>query len=210
MPQADKNAERKELLIEATVQTVAEYGLENTRTADICRIADINVAYMYRLFRDKEDLIAKAFDASDDRFLKTIMDNFPVLHYQSIEYEMRCRMLFMHCWEHILNRRMYTVFYVRYYYSLSFQKYSYEKHMLRYAGLLEKMKPAFPETVDVKAIMHHILDALLGMAMKQINDPQESDEAAGETNFGIIFSVVKNYINRDILSRQDVPKENAG
>ena len=48
-------------------------------------------------------------------------------------------------------------------------------------------------------IMHHILDSLLGMAMKQINDPQESDEAAAETNFGIIFSVVKNYINQDVL-----------
>lgn len=47
--------------------------------------------------------------------------------------------------------------------------------------------------------MHHILDSLLGMAMKQINDPQESDEAAAETNFGIIFSVVKNYINQDVL-----------
>lgn len=63
------------------------------------------------------------------------------------------------------------------------------------------MKPAFPETANVKAILHHILDALLGMAMKQINDPQESDEAAAETNFGIIFSVVKNYINQDALKQ---------
>lgn len=71
--------------------------------------------------------------------------------------------------------------------------------MKRYAGLIERMKPAFPETADVKVIMPHILDLLLGMAMKQINDPQESDEAAAETNFGIIFSVVKNYINQDVL-----------
>lgn len=131
--------------------------------------------------------------------MKTILDDFPVLHYQSIDYEMRCRVLFMRCWEHIMNRRMYTVFYVRYYYSSSFQKYAHDEHMKRYAGLIERMKPAFPETADVKVIMHHILDLLLGMAMKQINDPQESDEAAAETNFGIIFSVVKNYINQDVL-----------
>ena len=197
--QADKTAERKEKLIEATVQIIAEHGLENLRTAEICKIAGVNVAYLYDLFENKDDLIAQAFAASDERFLKTILDNFPVLHYQSIDYEMRCRVLFMRCWEHIINRRRYTVFYVRYYYSSSFQKYSYAEHMQRYAGLIEKMKPAFPETANVKAILHHIIDALLGMAMKQINDPQESDEAAAETNFGIIFSVVKNYINQDVL-----------
>lgn len=197
--QVDKTAERKEKLIEATVQIIAEHGLENLRTAEICKIAGVNVAYLYDLFENKDDLIAQAFAASDERFLKTILDNFPVLHYQSIDYEMRCRVLFMRCWEHIINRRRYTVFYVRYYYSSSFQKYSYAEHMQRYAGLNEKMKPAFPETANVKAILHHILDTLLGMAMKQINDPQESDEAAAETNFGIIFSVVKNYINQDVL-----------
>lgn len=199
MSQVDKTAERKEKLIEATVQIIAEHGLENLRTAEICKIAGVNVAYLYDLFENKDDLIAQAFAASDERFLKTILDNFPVLHYQSIDYEMRCRVLFMRCWEHIINRRMYTVFYVRYYYSSSFQKYAHDEHMKRYAGLIERMKPAFPETADVKVIMHHILDSLLGMAMKQINDPQESDEAAAETNFGIIFSVVKNYINQDVL-----------
>ena len=198
MSQVDKTAERKEKLIEATVQIIAEHGLENLRTAEVCKIAGVNVAYLYDLFENKDDLIAQAFAASDERFLKTILDNFPVLHYQSIDYEMRCRVLFMRCWEHIINRRRYTVFYVRYYYSSSFQKYSYAEHMQRYAGLIEKMKPAFPETANVKAILH-ILDTLLGMAMKQINDPQESDEAAAETNFGIIFSVVKNYINQDVL-----------
>ena len=203
MPQVDKTAERKEKLIEATVQIIADHGLENLRTAEICKSAGVNVAYLYDLFENKDDLIAKAFAVSDERFLKTILDNFPVLHYQSIDYEMRCRVLFMRCWEHIMNRRRYTVFYVRYYYSSSFQKYSYAEHMQRYAGLIEKMKPAFPETVDVKAILHHILDTLLGMAMKQISDPQENDEKVAETNFGIIFSVVKNYINQDVLNESN-------
>ena len=202
MSQVDKTAERKEKLIEATVQIISEHGLENLRTAEICKIAGVNVAYLYDLFENKDDLIAQAFAVSDERFLKTILDNFPVLHYQSIDYEMRCRVLFMRCWEHIMNRRMYTVFYVRYYYSSLFQKHSCAEHMQRYAGLIEKMKPAFPETADVKVILHHILDSLLGMEMKQINDPEKSDEAAAEKNFGLIFSVVKSYINKEVLNEK--------
>ena len=86
MSQVDKTAERKEKLIEATVQIISEHGLENLRTAEICKIAGVNIAYLYDFFENKDDLIAQAFAASDERFLKTILDNFPVLHYQSIDY----------------------------------------------------------------------------------------------------------------------------
>ena len=120
LPQINRDNEKREKLIEATVRIIAEEGLENLRTAEICSISGVNVAHLYHLFENKDDLLAKAFAASDERFLKTILDNFPVLRYQRIEYEMRCRVLFMHCWEHIMNRRMYTVFYVRYYYSSLF------------------------------------------------------------------------------------------
>ena len=67
MSQADKTAERKEKLIEATVQIIAEHGLENLRTAEICKIAGVNVAYLYDLFENKDDLIAQAFAASAER-----------------------------------------------------------------------------------------------------------------------------------------------
>lgn len=67
MSQVDKTAERKEKLIEATVQIIAEHGLENLRTAEVCKIAGVNVAYLYDLFENKDDLIAQAFAASDER-----------------------------------------------------------------------------------------------------------------------------------------------
>ena len=74
MSQVDKTAERKEKLIEATVQIISEHGLENLRTAEICKIAGVNIAYLYDFFENKDDLIAQAFAASDERFLKTILD----------------------------------------------------------------------------------------------------------------------------------------
>ena len=89
------------------------------------------------------------------------------------------------------------IFYVRYYYSSSFLKYSNDDHIKRFSALFGKMKTAFPETTDVRMVMHHILDTLLGEARKQINDPKTDNAVAGEKCFRQIFSVVKSYVRED-------------
>ena len=85
LPQEDKNLTLKRELIEGTIDTVATLGLENTTTNAICTTCKINVAYIYRFFADKEDLIAKAFGFVDEQFLQQILDNYTVLNYESIE-----------------------------------------------------------------------------------------------------------------------------
>ena len=57
LPQEDKNLTLKRELIEG-----------NTTTNAICTTCNINVAYIYRFFADKEDLIAKAFGFVDEHF----------------------------------------------------------------------------------------------------------------------------------------------
>ncbi len=77
LPQEDKNALLQRELIAGTVETVAALGLENTTTNAICTACGVNVAYIYRFFADKEDLIAKAFAYVDEQFLRMILENLP-------------------------------------------------------------------------------------------------------------------------------------
>ncbi len=184
-------------LMDGAIHAVAINGLENTATRDISIASGINEAYIYRYFENKEDLLAKTFAREDDLFLEKILNNFPVLHYESIEYEARCKVLFMRCWEYIIGRREQLTFYIRYYYSSSFLKYAYEEHMQKYEVLLENMKNAFPESVDSRAILNHILDTLLNTAMSQLNHPNRTNEEAAESNFRMIFSVVKAFVKNE-------------
>ena len=71
--------------------------------------------------------------------------------------------------------------------------------MRRYQIVRDKMEGAFPPTVDVSAILHHILDTMLCMAMNQISDPQGADAVAAKRSFQIIFSGVKANGKKDIL-----------
>ena len=201
LPQVDKNRTLRQELIQGTVETVAALGLENTTTNAICKTCGVNVAYIYRFFSDKEDLIAKAFGVVDTQFLEQILANYTVLNYESIDYEARCHVLFMKCWDYLMAHPKEITFYVRYYYSSSFQKYACAEHMRRYIGLFDKMKTAFPDTVDVKTVLHHILDTLLSEATKQINGPSEDSNTAATKTFFLIFSVVKNYVKQDKFCR---------
>ena len=195
--QEEKNKTLQQQLINGAVRTIATLGLENTTTNAICKTSGVNVAYIYRFFADKEDLIEKSFDAVDEELLRFILNNFPVLHYKSIDYESRCRVLFMKCWNYLMERPKELIFYVRYYYSLSFQKYAYKTHMERYAVLFQKMENAFPETSDVRLLMHHILDTLLGEATNQVTNPMDESSIAAAKCFRLIFSVVKSYVKQE-------------
>ena len=198
MPQQeDRNTVLRQELLVGTVETVAALGLENTTTNAICRTSGVNFAYIYRIFADKEDLIAKAFAMVDLNLLNEILRNFAILQYQEIDCESRCHVLFTKCWDYLMQRPKELTFYVHYYYSSSFARYSQEDHLNRYTELFEKMKTAFPDTVDVKLVMHHILNTLLAEARRQISRSDTDNGIAGEKCFRLIFSVVKSYVKQE-------------
>ncbi len=187
----ERNFKTHRELISGTVRTVAKLGLENTTTDAICKESGLNVATIYRFYNTKEALIADAFSAVDDEFFDTIMKNFHVLKYESIDYESRCHVLFMKCWDHIMLHPNELTFYARYYYSYSFRTYSKATHIKRFTPLFGKMKTAFPEKTDVRIILHHILNTLLVESQRQISEQNTDNAIAGEKCFRLIFSVVK-------------------
>jgi hypothetical protein len=55
----------------------------------------LNASTTYRLYNTKEELIADAFADVDEAFLSVILKGFPVLRYESIDFESRCHVLFV-------------------------------------------------------------------------------------------------------------------
>lgn len=72
-----------------------------------------------------------------------------------------------------------------------------------YDFLLDFLFVGFPESTDVDSVMHHILDTLLGEAMKQLNNPRAGNDEIAERNFKLIFSVVKAYIKSEKINSID-------
>ena len=55
----------------------------------------------------------------------------------------------------------------------------------------------------MQKVMHHILDTLLGEAIKQIENPKVGNSIAGVLSFRPIFSVVKSYVKQTKLEPQE-------
>lgn len=182
--------QQKETLMEAVVKAVAAHGMENLTTKEIYNICGINEVYIYRYFENKDDMVAKVFARSDERFLKLVSDNLPIMKYTGIEYELRCRLLFTKVWEYMMANPERVMFYVGYYYSSTFTKYSYCEHMKRFDVLVERMRPACHPEANVKTVLHHILDTLLAQAKNQIQHPQDEKQAENNT-FYLLFSVIR-------------------
>lgn len=182
--------EQKAALMTATVQAVVQHGVENVTTRNISALCGVKEIYIYRYFENKDSLLAQTFAYADEQFLNTMLNHFPVMHYESVDYITRCRYLFEKCWDYVLAHPDWLIFYVRYYYSSSFQKYAYEGHMKRYEIMIERMRPACHPTADVKTVLHHILDTLLGQARKQITHPGDLERVTDDA-FWLLFSVLK-------------------
>lgn len=180
-------------LIDRTIIVIAENGLDKTTTKAIVKGTDINEAYIYRYFNDKEDLLSHVFDSLDEELFNKVMQHLPVMYMRELEYELRCRVFFEAVWKFLLGSKEKCLAFVRYYYSPYFTKYSAESHKRRYAPVVEKFKDAFKDEADVWMILNHILNVMLDFAVKVHNGQMPKEDNYAEHVFLVIYASVKQY-----------------
>ena len=188
-----KHYDVRNRLIDRTITVIAENGLDKTTTKAIVKGTDINEAYIYRYFSDKEDLLSHVFDTLDEELVAKVMQHLPVMYMRELEYELRCRVFFEAVWKFLLGNKEKCLAFVRYYYSPYFTKYSAESHKRRYVPVVEKFKEAFKDEADVWMILNHILNVMLNFAVKAHNGQLPKEDHYVEHVFLVIYASVKQY-----------------
>lgn len=188
-----KQDELRLRLIDGTIHVIAREGLDKASTKQIGLSTKINEAYIYRCFKDKEDMFAKAFDSLDNELANKILQHLPVMYMQDLEYELRCRVFFDAVWKFLLGNKEKCLAFVQYYYSPYFNKYSVESHKRRYAPIVDKFDDAFKDEADVWMILNHILNVMLDFAVKVHNGQMPNEDNYSEHVFRVIYQSVKQY-----------------
>lgn len=191
-----KQEELRRKLIDGTIHVIAKDGLDKATTKQIGIETSINEAYIYRCFKDKEDMFTKAFEMLDEELVTKAMQHVPIMYQTDMEYELRCRFFFSAIWKFLLGNREKCLTYVRYYYSPYFSKYSAPSHKLRYKPLVEKFNDAFKDEADVWMILNHILNVMLDFAVKVHNDQMPENDDYAEHVFRVIYASVKQYFRK--------------
>lgn len=180
-------------LIDSTIKVIAEEGLDKATTRSICSLTGTNEAYIYRYYKDKEDLFAKAFAELDEELLAAAMHHFSLLTDPSSDRMTRARTFYFAIWRFLLGNREKCLAYLRYYYSPYFIKYSADEQLRRYTHFINCLKPVFLEEADVRMILSYILNTMLNFAKKVFDGEVPDDEDTEEHVFRLIFLATQQY-----------------
>ena len=178
-------------LIESTVRVIARDGFDKASTRNIageCGIAD---AYIYVHFKDKDDLFAKAFQKEDAALAGEVRKYLPILNQSGITNEDRLYFLFSQTWMHLIAYPDSCRFFVQYYYSPYYPKYSAQEHLERWMPVLEQIKVLFQPGTDMRAALRPVLNTMLGQAIKVVSDTSKDRDEIAKKNYELILGMLR-------------------
>ncbi len=185
--------ETRQRLIDGTIRVIAQEGLDKASTKQIGLATATNEAYIYRCFRDKEDMFARAFDCLDEEFLQKTLEHAALMKSADTPFVLRCRRYFFAVWTFLLGNRDKCLAYVQYFYSPYFIKHSAADHKRRFATVEDMFRPAFREEADVWMILNHILNVMLDFAVKVHNGQMPECDDYAEHVFRVLYASVRQY-----------------
>jgi len=193
----------RERLIDNAIKVIAANGLDKTTTKAIVSGTDINEAYIYSNFSDKEELLARAFDSLDEELVSKLMLHLPIMFTPGLDKESRSRMLFTSIWTFLMGNREKCIAFIRYYYSPYFIKYSADDHKLRFRPAVEMFSSVFADEADVWMILNYILDVMLSFAVRVHNGHMREEDDYVEHIFRVIYRSVEQYFKKEENSNDE-------
>ena len=181
-------------LMDGAIKVVARDGLEKITTRSIASECDLHDAYIYRYFIDKEDLLMKTFIREDKAMTARIKENLENSDLKGKSIEEVLRAIVMPMWDFLMENEDVCKFYVRYYYSIHFEKDAIEEFREDNRTLHAAFEELFPKGADLELMFHYHMDTLLNIAMKVTTDEIEKTPDIGERVFKLLYSVTKVFL----------------
>ena len=137
------------------------------------------------------------FDTLDEQLATQILQHLPLMTMPGMDFETRCRALFLAVWRLMVENRENCLAFIRYYYSPYYIKHSAEAHWERYQPVLEKFRRIFKAEADVWMILNHMLNVMLDFAVKVHNGHMSSEDNYVEHVFRVVYRSVEQYFKEE-------------
>lgn len=153
--------ELREALIRYTEYIVANEGMHRATTKNIAEKAGINEAYIYRTFKDKDDLVKSAFIENDIRLRDKVMDSLHFLDEKDKSFEERLRCLLTPCLDMMLESRDHCLFYLRYYFSEKYLQLAKSEHDECFRPVYTALQPYFNSKENYAFVVNFVFESML-------------------------------------------------
>lgn len=190
--------DKRQALLQSTVRAVAKYGMKDVSTRNISGDAGVNDAYIYRYFKDKEDLLVQAYLLENDRFMRHVIRRIELVQEQAALQEMRDRycIIFHTAWRYLLDTPNVCRFFMYYYHSPNFEKYAQEAYKKQLDLLTEKIIHLFNGVEDAKHCLYALFVLMNSFAIQVVNselpDNAETEDRVFRMTYNAICAQMKN------------------
>lgn len=190
--------DKRQTLLQSTVRAVAKYGMKDVSTRNISGDAGVNDAYIYRYFKDKEDLLVQAYLLENDRFMRHVIRRIELVQEQAALQEMRDRycIIFHTAWRYLLDTPNVCRFFMYYYHSPNFEKYAQEAYKKQLDLLTEKIIHLFNGVEDAKHCLYALFVLMNSFAIQVVNselpDNAETEDRVFRMTYNAICAQMKN------------------
>ena len=183
-------------LMDATVKCVARDGLDKLTTRSIASECELHDTYIYRYFIDKDDLLKRTFIREDQKMIELMLESATKVDTENLSFRENLRLLWMPAWDYLMEHPDECKFYVRYYYSVHFEKDALEEFKDNNEALKAKFRKIFFDNKEIEFLFHYNIDTMLHLTMRIATGEIENDENVREEVFELMYSVNKVYMER--------------
>lgn len=189
--------DKRQALLQSTVQAVAKHGMKDVSTRSISGAAGINDAYIYRYFKDKEDMLVQAYLMENEKFMRHVLRHLEKIQLQMdvMPFEDRFRYVLHIAWRYLLDTPDVCRFFMYYYHSPSFEKYAQEAYRAQMDLLAGKLTHLFNSLEDARHCLYTLYVLLISFAIQaatnEVPDNAETEERAIRTVYNAIRAEMK-------------------
>lgn len=186
----------KQALIQSTIHTISELGIDSATTKQLASCAGVNEVYIYRIFGGKDQLFRETFNFVDKDFSTALLKFFPIAYNQSHDIETRFKNLFKLIWQYAIDDKEKCSFFIRYYYSRCYTYEISEERKKIYADVMKVFNTAFARGTDTWWLFNHMLDVVFSSAVKVLRGEILDNDETAENIFNLFFPAIRQYFKK--------------
>lgn len=183
--------DKRTALLESAVRAISKYGMNAVSTRSISRGAGLNDAYIYRIFQDKEDLLAQAFLMEDRKYINFIKNIFDQLNeHMETPLEQSSSYAFHRAWRYLLDTPDVCHVFMYYFHSPSFVTHAQEEHRLLIEDLARSILYLFPSFADARHCLLTMFSVINGLALNMLTGMVPDTEFMERKAFEITYAIM--------------------
>lgn len=164
----NRGSEVRQALMTSTIRVISAQGIQNATTKALSVDSGLSEVYIYRYFKDKEDLFQQTFDSLDKEIMLVMCKSYQNINRNHIDARIGFKNIFHDFWKFCLGNKDRCSFFIQYYYSSYYLKHSEVERKKIYQPLIDLITPSFEHNVDIWVELNHMYDIVFPKLLRVI------------------------------------------